>query len=159
MKKSYEMNQTAYLSEIMVRMIAQAFRCDWHPNEIPGGDKWGEYLLVRDNEMKALLRVFPDHPPEDTEAPHYLSLEEANRVATTFRSLGLKLLVARRTVAGLALVALDGASIDRIHTWKTSAGEFRAGWIIDPIEFRRNVPLEAGKKWSDYQTAGGPDAN
>jgi hypothetical protein len=157
MPKSYEMTATTYLSEVIARMIGKAFRCEWHRNELPG-DHWGEYLLVRDGEMKAVLRVFPDHPPELVDAPHYLDLAEANRVATTFRSLGLKLLVARRTPTGLQIATLDGVTVDRIHTWTTEGGELRAGWIIDPIEFRRTVPLEEGKTWASFQTVGGGDA-
>jgi hypothetical protein len=28
------------------------------------------------------------------------------------------------------------------------------GWIIDAAEFRRSIPLEDGKGWSDYRTSG-----
>lgn len=152
-KASYKMTQHEFLSEFMARTIAQTFRAEWHKNELPGGEGWGEYLLTRNEEMKAVLRVFPTAHPADVSGPHWLSLEESNRVATTFRALGLKLLVARPAPGSIQIATLDGAKIDRIHLRKDENGVVQAGWEIDPVEFRTVVPLPDGKSWSDYKLA------
>jgi hypothetical protein len=151
MKPSYQMNRAQYLSEVIARTLAQSFKCDWYPNSVPGGEGWGEFALVRDGELKAMLRVFPFSDEADATSDHFLDLADANRVATTFRALGLKLIVARRAPNAIQIATLDGSTIDAIHVHPTDRS--RMGWIIDAADFRRTVPLPDGKGWEAYRTA------
>ena len=152
MKPSYQMARGQFVSEIMARTLAQAFKCDWYPNLDPASEGWGEYCLVREGELKAFLRVFPFSEEGESTSDHFLDLKDAHRCATTFRSLGMKLIVARRAPSAIQFATLDGASVTSIHVHPTDRA--RLGWIIDAAEFRRSIPLEDGKGWSDYRTSG-----
>lgn len=154
MKPSYQMTRLQFLSEFMTRTIAQAFKCDWYPVTEPGTENegWGEFVLVRDGEAKAFLRVYPFSDEAETPSDVFLDLVTANRVATTYRALGLKLLVARRAPNAIQIATLDGASVTSIHVHPTDRS--RLGYIIDAVDFRRSVPLPDGKGWADYRTAG-----
>lgn len=154
MKPSYQQTKTKFLSEFIARTIAQAFRCDWYPVLEPGteGEGWGEFVLVREGEAKAFLRCYPLSDEAEATSDHFLDLVTANRVATTYRALGLKLLVARRAPKSIQIATLDGASITGVHLHPTDRE--RLGWIIDAVEFRRSLPLPDEKGWSDYRTAG-----
>ena len=150
MKPSYQMSRAQYLSEVIARTVAQSFKCDWYPNLVPGGEGWGEFALVRDGQLKAMLRVFPFSLESESTSDHFLDLAEVNRVATTFRALDLKLILARRAPKAVQLAVLDGASVTSIHLHPTDRA--RMGWIVDAAEFRRTVPLPDGKGWEAYQT-------
>jgi hypothetical protein len=64
----------------------------------------------------------------------------------------MKLIVARRAPSAIQFATLDGASVTSIHLHPTDRA--RMGWIIDAADFRRSIPLEDGKSWNDYRTAG-----
>ena len=152
MKPSYQMTRAQFLGETMARTIAQSFKCDWYPNLETASDGWGEFALVREGELKAFLRVFPFSEETDCGADHFLDLRDANRCATTYRALGVKLLVARRAPNAIQIAVLDGETINAIHVHPTERSRY--GWILDASEFRRTVPLPEGKGWADYRTAG-----
>ena len=144
------MTESAFLSEYIARTIAQAYKAEWYPLTDPFAEGWGEFVLVRGDEVKAFLRVLPDSNPDDFELDHFLDFRDTHRASTTLRSLGLKLLVARRAPKAIQIATVDGVSITSFHL---HPDRVRLGWTIDAVEFRRSVPLPDGKDWSDLRHA------
>lgn len=150
MKAAYKIDPDQYIAEVMARTLCTSMKCDWYP-----GDNPHEFQLVRDDQWKAMLVALPNTKETETWRSQFIELELANKLSTTLKAFGVKLVVARRAPQSVQFATLDGNSITHIHAVKMPYDETRQyGWIIEAVEFRRVAPLPDNKEWSHYTLQG-----
>ena len=146
MKPSYQIDPNQYIAEVMARTLSQSMKCEWHPAENPH-----EFYMIRDDQVKAFVVTFPESRESETWRSQFIDLALANKCATTLKSLGIKLVLARRASQSVQFAVIEGDSITHIDAVKQPYSDTREyGWIVDAVEFRRVAPLPDNKEWSNY---------